>query len=1198
MKKTIAISLVIFTIAILVAVGVVVVAQNQEPQTERDGVAGGGGERAGDSYALTDVIGLPAVGYTHDGNVDLYAGMVWLGGAQPFVTTDPATGLTPRSGTLNGTLHSMGTAKTVDVCFEWDHSPGAPYAYHTGTITLSGTGSFSVGIGGLIDNQDYYFRAYAVGDGYDYGNMLSFRTPNEPGIIYVNCVSPGSGNGTSWGSAYSDLNEGLSRAGTGDEVWVASGTYQPKLPGYASTRIDSFQLKSQVGIYGGFDGSEETRIQRDWYSNRTVLSGDIGIAGDNTDNCYQVVTVRSVGGPSTVLDGFTILGGNANSSSGNYDSGGGMYISNGSPVVRNCVFKENSAYYGGALFNYDSSPCLTNCTWWNNVASISGGEASGGQQAAAQILIGSLTTEQVRAGGWSAGGAVYNEDSHPVITNCTFSDNSAEIGGAILNDTLSYPVITNSILWNDSAMAGPELTGSPLVTYSDVKGGSGDPWFGTGCIDEDPIWSDPSNGDFHLQTNSPCVDGGTISAIPVGVSQDFEGQGRVIGSTVDMGVDEFQAIFVNDDAPGPIHDGSSWVEAFTNLQDAFTVASNGAEIWVAGGTYTPGNNRTDYFQLKDGVQLYGGFDGISGTKCGRNWWVNRTVLSGDIGVQGDASDNCYHVFYHTGSMNLDSSAVLDGFIITGGNADSSSSEPDKRGGGMYNSDASPTITNCTFTGNLASYYGGGIYNESNSVPVIANTIFSDNQSVFRDGAGMYNKDSSPVVTNCTFYGNTADDIGGGIYNLDSSPTVTNCVLWGDTGGEIYDDGSAPTVTYSNIQNGYPGKGNVEGTPMFVNSLDSDFHLQPHSPCVNAGTNSATNLPGIDFEKGSRIVQGRVDIGVDETCRYTLNASSGIGGIVSLPGEGDFSYYCMAVAPILAEADACYEFAGWTGTGTPALTNPGSPDTTITMNADYSLTAEFVLHKSNLTLTDSGSRAIVIPYEGTQEQDCGDTVDIDVTEIDPCYLFDRWTGDTAYLTGTVTQASNSVNILQEDITLTANYTVNQFELTIASGTGGSVVDPGEGVFPYNCGQVVPIVAQASPGYAFSGWTGPGTPAITNPASPNTTITVDDDRDVSASFEQIAVIVDIYLNLEGGSRPYPLGWEVPVEIGFFPANSGTLVMSGEPEAAYWFEGISTGTATVSGTRAFFRCPIPVAVGTYDITADSETTLMNVRRAVGIW
>ncbi len=114
---------------------------------------------------------------------------------------------------------------------------------------------------------------------------------------------------------------------------------------------------------------------------------------------------------------------------------------------------------------------------------------------------------------------------------------------------------------------------------------------------------------------------------------------------------------------------------------------------------------------------------------------------------------------------------------------------------------------------------------------------------------------------------------------------------------------------------------------------------------------------------------------------------------------------------------------------------------------------------------------------------------------------------------------------------------------------------------------------------------------------------DDDGISNNGSPFVVVgplidVDIYINLQGDNRPYPAEWQVPIDIGFFPANSGTLVMSGSAAADYWFEGTTSGAITASGTRAYFKCPVPVAPGAYDITVDSITTLMNVKRNVGIW
>jgi len=194
------------------------------------------------------------------------------------------------------------------------------------------------------------------------------------------------------------------------------------------------------------------------------------------------------------------------------------------------------------------------------------------------------------------------------------------------------------------------------------------------------------------------------------------------------------------------------------------------------------------------------------------------------------------------------------------------------GGGMANSDSSPTVTNCTFLVNSASPNGGGggMFNELSSSPIVANCTFSGN-TASHNGGGMYNVDSSPTVTNCTFSGNSASySSGGGMFNhAGSSPAVSNCIFWGDSPDEISDSISEPAITYSDIQGGYSGEGNINANPLFVDAAGGDLHLRLFSPAIDAGNNAAPDLPLYDFEGDARIVDGNhdgiatVDMGVDE-----------------------------------------------------------------------------------------------------------------------------------------------------------------------------------------------------------------------------------------------------------------------------------------------------------------------------------------------
>ncbi|HML75014.1 MAG TPA: right-handed parallel beta-helix repeat-containing protein [Anaerohalosphaeraceae bacterium] len=225
-------------------------------------------------------------------------------------------------------------------------------------------------------------------------------------------------------------------------------------------------------------------------------------------------------------------------------------------------------------------------------------------------------------------------------------------------------------------------------------------------------------------------------------------------------------IYVNASATGA-NTGESWDNAFTSLQSALDAAISGCEIWVAEGTYKPSKEvdgtgaRYRTFQLQNEVGLYGGFKGNEISRDLRNWEVNKTILSGDLNGNGKDNNDAYHVFYRLpkpGDEYINTSAVLDGFVISGGNANGAGFHG--CGGGMYNSASGPTISNCTFVNNSAIFMGGAICNENASHSTIINCIFRNNTA--ENGGGILNSSSGIVVTDCTFANNSATKNGGGI----------------------------------------------------------------------------------------------------------------------------------------------------------------------------------------------------------------------------------------------------------------------------------------------------------------------------------------------------------------------------------------------------------------------------------------------------
>ena len=165
------------------------------------------------------------------------------------------------------------------------------------------------------------------------------------------------------------------------------------------------------------------------------------------------------------------------------------------------------------------------------------------------------------------------------------------------------------------------------------------------------------------------------------------------------------------------------------------------------------------------------------------------------------------------------------------------------GGGMAILDGSPLVTGCTFIGNTA-LQGGGIMNGTGSSPILTNCVLHGN-TASEGGGGMANFGSCPTLINCTITQNFDGPVGGGgIFNdgFNSSVTlvVLNCVLWDNFENQIREVGenSDTTVLYSNIQGGWPGLGNINALPMFVDPDNGDLRLQPGSPCIDAGDDTA------------------------------------------------------------------------------------------------------------------------------------------------------------------------------------------------------------------------------------------------------------------------------------------------------------------------------------------------------------------------
>ena len=247
-------------------------------------------------------------------------------------------------------------------------------------------------------------------------------------------------------------------------------------------------------------------------------------------------------------------------------------------------------------------------------------------------------------------------------------------------------------------------------------------------------------------------------------------------------------IYVNAEVGDDANSGESWSSPLSTLQEALKRAAFGGtdEIWVAAGTYYPtseSGDREAAFDLRNGVAIYGGFAGFENELSERDWIQYQTILSGDINGSGTLTGNSLSVVDASGT---DETAVLDGFTITGGNADITHTlliAPTRSGGGIFNEGGSPMLANLIIENNFADYGGAGLANINSSSPTVTNVVFRNNSA--HSGGGILNwQNSSPLIDRVVFRENTGRNAGGGgIRNLyESHPIVINSLFVGNAAG--------------------------------------------------------------------------------------------------------------------------------------------------------------------------------------------------------------------------------------------------------------------------------------------------------------------------------------------------------------------------------------------------------------------------------
>ncbi len=357
-------------------------------------------------------------------------------------------------------------------------------------------------------------------------------------------------------------------------------------------------------------------------------------------------------------------------------------------------------------------------------------------------------------------------------------------------------------------------------------------------------------------------------------------------------------VYVNQASIATNANGASWSNAYSSFRTGINHAStlttgtgDYCDVWAAAGTYTAGNAHT----LPSRVIVYGGFAGGETAVHQRNISANVTVLDGlgtaDSVISGanitESGLNGLVVRNGAGS-GYGGGVWLQGQDLTLANCLFEDNYAGNHGGGVYiTTDSTVTISRCVFRNNTADDNAAGLAVRYGAAVVVADSLFYDN--VASGDGGAFWVEGSPEATlsltliNCTVADNVGANGIGAVRNDGGSLTAVNSILWNNGPSAISANGGTITITYSNIQGGYPGTGNSMASPLFANPGTHNYQLQSGSPCIDSadgGPASARDLLGFSRVDAPPANSGTgtpafVDRGAYEYLQQTV-ASGGIG----------------------------------------------------------------------------------------------------------------------------------------------------------------------------------------------------------------------------------------------------------------------------------------------------------------------------------
>ncbi|HLH55311.1 MAG TPA: immunoglobulin domain-containing protein [Verrucomicrobiae bacterium] len=820
--------------------------------------------------------------------------------SKPLITVQPVSQTVLAGSNVTFTVGAVGS---LPLSWQWQFNGAATLGATNPSLALTFITTNQAGLYSVVITN-------ALGSITSQVALLTVVRVSTPGTKYVwqDSLTPSVPYAT-WATAAHTIQDAVDAGIAGDTILVTNGVYASggRAVGYDQNRVTipiSVFLKS-------VNGPQVTIID-----------------GQGTNRCVALTN-------GVVVSGFTLTNGGLL-----FGGCGGADGTPGGGLLTNCVLTRNRGTFGGG-----AAYCtLYDCTLSNNSANLAGGgvqsctlsncflignsAATNGSGAFFSSLFNctltgnSLVENPPGAAAYACN--LYNcavrgnsgtGAAESTIYNCTISGNPS--GGA------SSSKVYNSILYYNAPSGDMNYdTGSSALNYCCTIPM---PPGGAGNITNEPLFVDPANGDFHLQSNSLCINAGN-NAYATGAT-DLDGNLRIVGTQVDIGAYEYQSAMPPVLTVQPLSQ-TAW--AGTNL--SFSASAYGHVPlywqWWFNGSAVPGATNATLTLTSVGTEQAGPYavvvSNVFGTATSKvatltvlmpgtkyvwqnspaptapytNWATaaHNIQEAVDAAAPGNVVLATNGVYYSTvgiskpisllsangprftaidgqangrGCVLLNGGAMVSGFTLTNGQTWFGTGGGAVIGGGTSNA----FVTNCVIVNSSAPYGGGAAY------CTLYNCMLSGNLVLKGDGT---------AALSCTLYNCTVVNNGLGAC---SACTLCNCILYSNgvqsAGFNNYNDSC--TLNYCcTMPLPTNGVGNITNTPMFVDAANGDFHLQPNSPCINAGNNLFA-FTSNDLDGNPRIIGGTVDMGAYEF--QGLNSTTFYSWLQSygLPTDGSADY---------------------------------------------------------------------------------------------------------------------------------------------------------------------------------------------------------------------------------------------------------------------------------------------------------------------